>query len=275
MSSKISGLTAGTPKSGDLHVAVDVTDMTMASTGTDKKYTWSELKADILQLTAVGQVAFGDTTFDGDLIGSNDLVYLVGQNSLGIGTPTPSASAILQLVSTTQGLGLPTVTTTQRNAIASPIAGLVVYNSTLHSIDYYNGSAWITIPVSVNNTTSQSVQYTGAWSSGPVNFINTQIFGEQVTVMFQGVSQNATISSLISSSTDIDNPPARTQTFMIPVIDNGVSMLGTLTIASSGDISIGVNTVGINNVQNLQPFSGLSTNGATGFPTFSVTYLNI
>ena len=43
---KITQLTAGTPADTDLHVAVDTTDVTMAPTGTDKKYTWSGLKTD-------------------------------------------------------------------------------------------------------------------------------------------------------------------------------------------------------------------------------------
>jgi len=36
----------------------------------------------------------------------------------------------------------PSVTTTQRNAIASPPLGLSVYNSTTNTIDYFDGTAW-------------------------------------------------------------------------------------------------------------------------------------
>ena len=37
---------------------------------------------------------------------------------------------------------LKSVTTTQRNALSSPQAGDVVYNSTTGTIDFYNGSDW-------------------------------------------------------------------------------------------------------------------------------------
>ncbi|MBP6357776.1 MAG: hypothetical protein KA311_00355 [Sediminibacterium sp.] len=61
---------------------------------------------------------------------------------LGIGTNAPNASAILDLTSTTQGLGLPSMTTTQQNAIATPRTGLQIYNSTLLTPQFYNGSVW-------------------------------------------------------------------------------------------------------------------------------------
>lgn len=62
--------------------------------------------------------------------------------SLAIGATTPSASALLDLTSTTQGLLLPRMTTAQINAIATPAAGLTVYNTTLALICFYNGTAW-------------------------------------------------------------------------------------------------------------------------------------
>jgi hypothetical protein len=46
---------------------------------------------------------------------------------VGIGTTTPNASAALDITSTTSGLLPPRMTATQRNAIASPAAGLIVY----------------------------------------------------------------------------------------------------------------------------------------------------
>jgi hypothetical protein len=62
--------------------------------------------------------------------------------SLSIGVNAPNASALLDLSSTTKGLLLPRMTTTEINAIASPAAGLTVYNTTLALICFYNGTAW-------------------------------------------------------------------------------------------------------------------------------------
>ena len=49
--------------------------------------------------------------------------------SVGIGTPTPSPKAVLDLTSTTQGLLIPRLTATQRGAIATPPQGLMVYQT--------------------------------------------------------------------------------------------------------------------------------------------------
>jgi len=54
----------------------------------------------------------------------------------------PVASAALEVVSTTRGFLPPVMTTTQKNAIASPAAGLVLYDSTTNKLQCYNGSTW-------------------------------------------------------------------------------------------------------------------------------------
>jgi len=41
-----------------------------------------------------------------------------------------------------KGVALPRLTTTQINAISSPIQGLMAYNTTLNTICFYNGSSW-------------------------------------------------------------------------------------------------------------------------------------
>jgi len=67
--------------------------------------------------------------------------------NVGIGTATPAATALLDLTSTGKGVLLPRMTTTQRNAIASPATGLTIYNTTTNSIDTYapapgTGATW-------------------------------------------------------------------------------------------------------------------------------------
>jgi hypothetical protein len=57
---------------------------------------------------------------------------------------TPSASAILQTNSTTKGFLPPRMTTTQKNAIATPAAGLVVFDTTLAKLCVYT-TAWETV----------------------------------------------------------------------------------------------------------------------------------
>jgi len=49
------------------------------------------------------------------------------------------------MVSTTQGFLPPRMTTTQKNAIATPAAGLMVFDTTLVKLCVYSGTAWETI----------------------------------------------------------------------------------------------------------------------------------
>ena len=61
------------------------------------------------------------------------------------GATTANASSMLQIDSTTQGFLPPRMTTTQKNAIATPAAGLVVYDTTLGKLCVRGASAWETI----------------------------------------------------------------------------------------------------------------------------------
>ena len=66
--------------------------------------------------------------------------YFAG--TLGVGAVSLNASAALQIDSTTKGLLSPRLTTVQKNAISSPAAGLVLYDSDLNKLNVYNGSTW-------------------------------------------------------------------------------------------------------------------------------------
>lgn len=64
---------------------------------------------------------------------------------VGIGTDTVEDSAILQIDATDSGILVPRVTQTQKNAIASPVEGLIVYQTTnTEGFWYYTGSQWVT-----------------------------------------------------------------------------------------------------------------------------------
>lgn len=53
---------------------------------------------------------------------------------------SPDPSSILELRSTTQGVLVPRMTTTERDAIGNPANGLLIYNSTTGLFNYYDGN---------------------------------------------------------------------------------------------------------------------------------------
>jgi hypothetical protein len=72
------------------------------------------------------------------------MVFAPTSYNVLVGTSTDVASAIFNVSSTTKGFLPPRMTTTQKNAITSPAAGLVVYDTTLAKLCVYT-TAWETI----------------------------------------------------------------------------------------------------------------------------------
>jgi hypothetical protein len=78
-------------------------------------------------------------------VGGTDVFSVDSTGALVTGATTVAASAQLEIVSTTKGLLLPRMTTTQKNAISSPAEGLVVYDTTLHKMCIRAAAAWETV----------------------------------------------------------------------------------------------------------------------------------
>jgi len=76
--------------------------------------------------------------------GGSERVRVDTSGNVGVGA-TANASAILDVQSTTKGFRLPNMTTVQKNAISSPAAGLMVFDTTLAKACVYSGAAWQTI----------------------------------------------------------------------------------------------------------------------------------
>lgn len=69
--------------------------------------------------------------------------YIFAQaQAVGIGIAAPDESAILHLNSTTKGILIPSMTSTQRNAIQNPTPGLLVYDLTADRIFVRRNNTW-------------------------------------------------------------------------------------------------------------------------------------
>lgn len=86
-------------------------------------------------------IASANLNFAGILFGNNFYSENSGATTIGA-QASAAASAMLDIRSTTRGFLPPRMTTTQKNAIATPAAGLVVYDSTTNKLCCYNGSTW-------------------------------------------------------------------------------------------------------------------------------------
>jgi len=97
-------------------------------------------------LTAVAdfrgiEIAYSSATAKGIYqTGSSTTNNFVGATHFG-STSAPNKAAILEITSTTKGLLLPRMDSTARDAIASPVAGLLIYNTTTNKLNVYT-TAW-------------------------------------------------------------------------------------------------------------------------------------
>jgi uncharacterized protein (TIGR02145 family) len=122
------------------------------------------------------------------------LVSAISFSQVGIGTTTPDASAQLDVTSTTKGLLSPRLTYAQKTAIASPVAGLLIWCldcGTNGEMQIFNGTTWTNIsgttasfgkpgaptsPVATASDLQASVAFTAPASNG-----GTDITGYTVT----------------------------------------------------------------------------------------------
>jgi hypothetical protein len=69
--------------------------------------------------------------------------FVAGKAQVGINILIPDSSAVLQLESNNRGLGLPRLTTPQRDSINNPLRGLTIFNTQDSLIEYWNGECWL------------------------------------------------------------------------------------------------------------------------------------
>jgi hypothetical protein len=144
--------TAATTFTGD-GIYIDCANTTDSNGSYGGAISWSRSGSSTTRTVAICNV---QTSSDPDVQGfaflthasatsTNPLIEamrITGGGLVGIGTTSPSASALLDVSSTTQGLLPPRMTGVQRDAISSPAAGLMIYNTTTNKLNFYNGTAW-------------------------------------------------------------------------------------------------------------------------------------
>ncbi len=150
---------------------------------------------------------------------------------VGIGTNNPNANAALELSSTSQGMLFPRMTSTQRDAIASPAKGLTIFNTTLNciqtnigTISAANWKCLASISSSSNGTAIVSAYSCSTASAGTMS-VGTTTTG-------QGVTQTITATVTTGGS------------YSISTTANGVTFSGTGTFAGTGSQNITLTATG-------------------------------
>jgi nitroimidazol reductase NimA-like FMN-containing flavoprotein (pyridoxamine 5'-phosphate oxidase superfamily) len=118
---------------------------------------------DGLEIRTTGNAAAVINRENADLnLGTNNItrVKIQSNGNVGINSSAVPSSALLEVKSTTQGFLPPVMTEAQLLAIASPVAGLTVYNSTAECLFSYTGTIWK--PMCVLQPDTLVLAYTGS-----------------------------------------------------------------------------------------------------------------
>ena len=137
--------------------------------------------ANLTNATAIGAratVAQSNALVLGSINGINGAIATV---HVGIGTNAPNTSSSLDITGTSTGLLIPRMSKVQRNAIAAPATGLMVYQNAPDSMGfyYYNGTIWLWMATATNITgwlttgnagTDTAVNFIGTTTNMPLRF---------------------------------------------------------------------------------------------------------
>lgn len=113
------------------------------------------------------------------------IVTVISQAQIGVGTTNPLST--FDITSTTGGLLIPRMTTTQRDAITSPPNGLQIYNITTNKLDTYRSNRW------------ESVAYT----SPSTNIVNVYSLADLPTPVSSAITLDASKMYVFSGIVDI------------------------------------------------------------------------
>jgi len=148
------------------------------------------------------------------------------QNNIGIGTPSPSASAKLDISSTTQGLLMPRMTQAQRDLIATPAAGLIIFQTNnTPGFYYYTGSAWQAVSSS-GSSSSSGVDVYGTGEAGALTIsANTDWTATPPTNLnfqYSSITVNSGVTFTVPSGTKLR-------------CSGNVSVSGTINVAAANN----------------------------------------
>jgi hypothetical protein len=158
---------------------------------------------------------------------------------VGVGTTTPDASAVLDVSSTTRGLLLPRLTTTNRNAITLPATGLVIFNTTSNQVESNTGTpavpVWMALGGSPNEVILNANTLIPTYAGNETVILDSNSGAHQFTLPNPANYTNRTIYYRNNSQVP---GPAGTATFQTYVpINNPTALTGRgLVMVSTGSV---------------------------------------
>ena len=157
---------------------------------------------------------------------------------------------------TTSAIGLPNGTSSQYPS--SNVAGYLRYNSTISTLEFYNGSAWVSV---TNSITDQTITPDGSSQSYTLNQSST---ANGILVSINGTVQRPGVAYTVSGSTiTFSEVPLVTDIVDIRFIATAVSTSLDFEVVDTGNVVVGTTTTIIDSFANIQYRSAKYTISST------------
>lgn len=186
------------------------------------------------------------------------------------GTDIPHSSSILDIRSTNKGVLLPRMLTSNRDAIASPQAGLLIYNTSTNQFDYHNGTSWQQLYLGNQWSVNGTSYYYNAGNVGigtsspayPLEVIGNARISNRLAINDPSPDYNLDVNGTAGIETLGVGGAIPNITFPLDVAGNtrlqsGLSVLGSTTIVGTTNLNSTTNVAGTLNAN-----SNLSVDGA-------------
>ncbi len=192
-------------------------------------------------------------------LGNTSVTQVTTSGSVGIGTTSPAANAALEISSTSKGLLLPRMTTTNRSSITSPEPGLLIFNSTTGKAQVYSSTEATWVDYATSNgviwdvTSSNSRQHTFTAPSSEAL--------SKITINVYAAVTSGTLTATIYSGTGILGTNLGSATCAISSTgSNSFTFSSPITMTASSTYTIYFTTSGSTNIQlysdQNNPYSG-------------------
>lgn len=159
---------------------------------------WKEWGIEAPLITTDNSILRWDGT-SGSKVQTVSMAVIDDAGRMGIGTLSPSPCSILDLTSSTMGFLVPRMSTTQRDAISSPVSGLTIFNVTTGVMNYYSGT-WKEYGTSSSGDDSIVVNCTGTNDQIAINAAIASLATYGGRVILTGNTCGLSSSILISTN---------------------------------------------------------------------------